>query len=57
MCCVKKDSNKEQDDKIKTIAIEGARNILNSINDNKLIFPSTHVIYEGHKQTKKILSK
>ena len=53
---VKKDSNKEQDDKIKTIAIEGTRNVLNSINDKcKLIFPSTHVIYEGLKNTKKIL--
>ena len=51
---VKKDSNKEQDDKIKTIAIEGTRNVLKSINDNcKLIFPSTHVIYEGLKKTKK----
>ena len=29
---VKKDSNKEQDDKIKTIAIEGTRNVLKSIN-------------------------
>ena len=51
---VKKDSNKEQDDKIKTIAIEGTRNVLKSINDNcKLIFPSTHVIYEGLEKTKK----
>ena len=51
---VKKDSNKEQDDKIKIIAIEGTRNVLKSINDNcKLIFPSTHVIYEGLKKTKK----
>ena len=50
---VKKDSNKEQDDKIKTTAIEGTRNVINSINSKcKLIFPSTHVIYEGLKNTK-----
>ena len=50
---VKKDSNKEQDDKIKTTAIEGTRNVINSINNKcKLIFPSTHVIYEGLKNTK-----
>ena len=50
---VKKDSNKEQDEKIKTIAIEGTRNVINSINSKcKLIFPSTHVIYEGLKNTK-----
>ena len=35
---VKKDSNKEQDEKIKTIAIEGTRNVINSIkNKCKLI--------------------
>ncbi len=51
---VKKDSNQKQDEKIKTIAIEGTRNVLNSINKKcKLIFPSTHVIYEGFKETKK----
>ena len=51
---VKKDSNKHKDEKIKTIAIDGTRNVLNSINDKcKLIFPSTHVIYEGIKSTKK----
>ena len=51
---VKKDSNQKQDEKIKTIAIEGTRNVLNSINKKcKLIFPSTHVIYEGFKESKK----
>ena len=50
---VKKDSNKEQDEKIKITAIEGTRNVVNSINNKcKLIFPSTHVIYEGLKNTK-----
>ena len=51
---VKKDSDQEQDEKIKTIGIEGTKNVLNSIqNKCKLIFPSTHVIYEGLKETKK----
>ena len=51
---VKKDSNTEQDEKIKNIAIEGTRNVLNSIDKKcKLIFPSTHVIYEGLKETKR----
>tara|TARA_Y100001970_G_scaffold166679_1_gene203897 strand:+ start:5309 stop:7855 length:2547 start_codon:yes stop_codon:yes gene_type:complete len=51
---VKKDSNVQQDEKIKTIAIDGTRNVLNSIHKKcKLIFPSTHVIYEGIKETKK----
>ena len=51
---VKKDSNTDQDEKIKTIAIDGTRNVLNSIDKKcKLIFPSTHVIYEGLKETKK----
>ncbi len=51
---VKKDTNKEQDDRIRTIAIEGTNNVLNSIGDKcKLIFPSTHVIYEGLRKTKK----
>ncbi len=51
---VKKDSNPEQDKQIKSIAIEGTKNVLRSIqNKCKLIFPSTHVIYEGLKETKK----
>ena len=52
---VKKESNPEQDEKIKKIAVEGTNNILNSISQKcKLIFPSTHVIFEGLKNTKKI---
>ena len=47
---VKKDSNNERDEKIKKIAVEGTSNILESIpNDCKIIFPSTHVIFEGLK--------
>ncbi len=55
---VKKDSNKEQDEKIKNIAIDGTNNVLNSINNKcKLIFPSTHVIFEGLKKTKKNITE
>ena len=51
---VKKDSDSAQDEKIKNIAIKGTNNILTSISEKcKIIFPSTHVIYEGLKETKK----
>ena len=51
---VKKESNQELDDRIKTVAIEGTNNILEAIpNHCKIIFPSTHVIFEGFKNTKK----
>ncbi len=51
---VKKHSNMVKDEQIKKVAIEGTNNILNSIPKKcKIIFPSTHVIYEGLKETKK----
>jgi len=51
---VKRESNPGQDEKIRKIAVEGTNNILNIIPDKcKIIFPSTHVIYEGLKETKK----
>ena len=51
---VKKESNSEQDEKIRKIAIEGTNNILSIISEKcKIIFPSTHVVYEGLKETKK----
>ena len=47
-----------QDEKIMQVAIEGTNNILNSIPKNcKIIFPSTHVIYEGLKETRKDLKE
>ena len=47
-------SNKELDKKIRTTSVIGTNNILKSININcKLIFPSTHVIFEGLLKTKK----
>ena len=45
---------KSHDDKIMRVAKEGTQNILDSINDNcKIIFPSTHVVYEGIGEVKK----
>jgi nucleoside-diphosphate-sugar epimerase/SAM-dependent methyltransferase len=38
---------------IEEVGIDGTRNIIKSIGENtKLIFPSTHVVYEGLKETK-----
>ncbi len=51
---VKSESSKEQDEKIKEVAEKGTQNILDTINDEcKIIFPSTHVVYEGIDQVKK----
>ena len=51
---VKKEATPGQDDRIRKIAIEGTNNILDAISSNcKIIFPSTHVIYEWLKETKK----
>jgi len=51
---VKKETNAQQDENIKKIAIEGTNNVLNAISEKcKIIFPSTHVIFEGLKETKK----
>ena len=51
---VKKEASLGQDEKIKKIAVEGTNNILDSISKKcKIIFPSTHVIFEGLKETKK----
>ena len=55
---VKKDTSFELDEKIKEIAIDGTNNVLNSISDKcKIIFPSTHVIFEGLKETKKNINE
>lgn len=45
-------SNKEQDELIKSVGVEGTMNVLSCISkDCKLVFPSTHVVYEGLKET------
>jgi len=51
---VKKKTDSKQDEKIKKTAIDGTNNILNSIPQKcKIIFPSTHVIFEGLNVSKK----
>ena len=48
---VKKDKNKKRDNLIKTTAIDGTQNIIDAMKDEaKIIFPSTHVIFEGLKK-------
>jgi nucleoside-diphosphate-sugar epimerase/quercetin dioxygenase-like cupin family protein len=55
---VSEDINLERDKKIEEVAIVGTNNIINSISENcKLIFPSTHVVFEGLKEIKKDLTE
>ncbi len=50
----KNESSEFQDKKIKEVGEEGTQNILNAINNKcKIIFPSTHVVYEGINEIKK----
>ena len=49
----KTESNIEKDRQITEVGVEGSRNIINFTHANcKIIFPSTHVVYEGFKKTK-----
>lgn len=51
---VKTEANSELDERIRSIAIEGTNNVVNSVSKKcKLIFPSTHVVFEGLKKAKK----
>jgi nucleoside-diphosphate-sugar epimerase/SAM-dependent methyltransferase/quercetin dioxygenase-like cupin family protein len=55
---VRDDINLERDIKINKVAIDGTQNIIESINKEcKLIFPSTHVIFDGLKKVKKNLNE
>ena len=55
---VKKDSDKEKDELTRKVAIEGTANVLNSMNsDATIIFPSTHVVFEGLKETRENLDE
>ncbi len=50
---VKSESNKEKENQINLVAQKGTQNILDAINDRcKIIFPSTHVVYEGIEKVK-----
>ena len=47
------ESNTEKDNEITRVGVEGTRHIIKSINNKcKIIFPSTHVVYEGFTETK-----
>ena len=51
---VKNETNAKLDEKIQSYAIDGTNNILKAIQKKcKIIFPSTHVIFEGFENTKK----
>ncbi len=49
----KSESSQKQEEKIKTVGEKGTQNILDTIkNSCKVIFPSTHVIFEGIDEVK-----
>lgn len=55
---VKTQANAEQDAEIKETGIVGTRNIIKHVKKNcKIIFPSTHVVYEGFSETKTDISE
>ena len=55
---VKDDVNIQRDNKIEDVAINGTQNIIESIPDYcKLIFPSTHVVFDGLNKIKKNLNE
>ena len=55
---VKSESNSEKDSKIKLVGEEGTQNILDAISNKcKIIFPSTHVVYEGIEKVKNDISE
>ncbi len=55
---VKKDSNKERDTLTEKVAIQGTSNILASMNNQAtIVFPSTHVVFEGLKKQKKNINE
>ena len=54
----KNENNTTTDEKIKLVAVEGTQNILDAINkDCKIIFPSSHVVYEGIEKVKNNISE
>ena len=55
---VKKEMDKKKDELIKKVAIEGTGNVLQAMNKNAMIvFPSTHVVFEGLKERKENLDE
>ena len=55
---VKSQENSELDNRIVRTGVEGTNNVLNSISEEcKIIFPSTHVVFEGIKKVKKNIAE
>ena len=55
---IKSNESKSTNEKIKNTAIKGTNNVLKSIGDEtKLVFPSTHVIFEGLNKQVKIITE
>ena len=55
---VKAESNSKQDELIKDTAIKGTQNILDfAKKDCKIIFASTHIVFEGLQETKRNLTE
>ena len=55
---VSKETSKELDEKIRSIAVDGTNNVLKSISNKcKIIFPSTHVVFEDFKETKRNITE
>ena len=55
---VKKESDPARDNNTKRVAIEGTRNVIKSVSKKcKIIFPSSHVIFEGFKNIRKNVSE
>jgi len=55
---VKKEADKEKDSLVEKVAIKGTANVLESMNTNAtIVFPSTHVVFEGLKEKKENLDE
>ena len=55
---VKKEKDKKRDDLTINVAINGTKNILNAMKDSaKIIFPSTHVVFEGIESQKRDINE
>ena len=53
-----KSDNSQNEEEIKTVGEIGTRNIIDALTpDAKLIFPSTHVVFEGFKEVKENLTE
>ena len=54
----KSESTKAVDDKIQLVGVQGTQLILDNISEKcKIIFPSTHVVYEGIKENKMMIEE